>query len=133
VIVFGLLLGVPAAAGASVPSLYEGAVNCEEQSANGNVQLCSGTTTTWDGKTKIDVSVEIPPESAGDGPFPVIGEFHGWGGEKIGLNSQTQGLAEEGYVVFSMSDRVGATPAAPRIPTNWSNRSVRPANSATTT
>ena len=45
------------------------------------------------------------PASGPDGPYPLIGDFHGWGGSKIGVNAQTQGWAENGYAVFSMSDR----------------------------
>ncbi|HVD85836.1 MAG TPA: CocE/NonD family hydrolase [Solirubrobacterales bacterium] len=101
-----LALGAGAAQ-ASVTGLYEGDLSCSVESANGDVRLCAGTTTTWDGATKIDVDVILPPEpgSGADGPYPVIGNFHGWGGEKIGLNDQTQGWAERGYAVFSMSDR----------------------------
>jgi predicted acyl esterase len=89
---------------ADFPSLYGTDLPCAPQS--GNVRLCGGTTETWDG-TKIDVDVILPPApSAGaDGPYPLIGDFHGWGGEKIGLDAQTQGWAEDGYAVFSMSDR----------------------------
>ena len=45
------------------------------------------------------------PASGPDGPYPLIGDFHGWGGSKIGIEAQTQGWAENGYAVFSMSDR----------------------------
>jgi len=95
------------AAGAEVTGLYGGDLSCAPQPSSGNVRLCSGPTTTWDGATKIDVDVILPPAptSGADGPYPVIGDFHGWGGEKIGINTQTQGWAEHGYVVFSMSDR----------------------------
>jgi len=95
------------AARAEFAALYGGDVSCAVQPSNGNVRLCSGKTTTWDGATKIDVNVILPPApSAGaDGPYPLIGDFHGWGGSKIGLNEQTQGWAERGYAVFSMSDR----------------------------
>ena len=57
-------------------------------------------------KTKIDVNVTLPPEPASgpDGPYPLIGEFHGWGGEKLAL-SATEGFAKRGYAVFTMSDR----------------------------
>jgi predicted acyl esterase len=91
---------------ADFPSLYGTDLPCAAQAGNGNVRLCGGTTETWDG-TKIDVNVILPPApSAGaDGPYPLIGDFHGWGGEKIGLNEQTQGWAEDGYAIFSMSDR----------------------------
>jgi predicted acyl esterase len=52
--------------------------------------------------------VVLPPQpSAGeDGPYPLIGLFHGWGGSKIGLeDARVQQWAERGYAVFSMSDR----------------------------
>jgi predicted acyl esterase len=100
------LVAVPSAQ-ASFPSVFGGNVNCVAQPANGNVRLCGGPTTTWDGATKIDVNVILPPAPASgpDGPYPVIGDFHGWGGSKIGIDSQTQGWAQNGYVVFSMSDR----------------------------
>jgi Acetyl xylan esterase (AXE1)/X-Pro dipeptidyl-peptidase C-terminal non-catalytic domain len=101
-----LALLAPGAA-AEVADLYGGDLSCAAQPGNGGVRLCSGPTTTWDGATKIDVNVILPPEPAAgaDGPYPVIGDFHGWGGAKIGLTEETQGWAERGYVVFSMSDR----------------------------
>ncbi|HET9154495.1 MAG TPA: CocE/NonD family hydrolase, partial [Solirubrobacterales bacterium] len=46
------------------------------------------------------------PGMGEEAPYPVIGLFHGWGGEKIGLEDpRVQQWAEAGYVVFSMSDR----------------------------
>jgi predicted acyl esterase len=103
-----LALTVVPAARADFPSLYGGDVGCAVQASNGNVRLCAGETTTWDGVTKIDLNVVLPPQpSAGeDGPYPVIGLFHGWGGHKIGLEDpRVQQWAEAGYAVFSMSDR----------------------------
>jgi fermentation-respiration switch protein FrsA (DUF1100 family) len=95
------------AAQAEFASLYGGKITCAAQPANGEVRLCGGPTTTWDGVTKVDVNVILPPAPASgpDGPYPLIGDFHGWGGSKIGLEEQTQGWAEHGYAVFSMSDR----------------------------
>jgi fermentation-respiration switch protein FrsA (DUF1100 family) len=105
VVVIAALIAAPSAQ-ANFNSIYGGLVNCVAQPASGNVRLCSGVTKTWDGQTKIDVDVILPPQPGGtDGPYPVIGDFHGWGGEKIGLNAQTQDWAERGYAVFSMSDR----------------------------
>ena len=101
-----VLIAVPAAR-ADFATLYGGAVPCAAQPSNGNVRLCAGETKTWDG-TKIDLNVVLPPQpsSGGDGPWPVIGLFHGWGGEKIGLeDKRVQDWAEAGYAVFSMSDR----------------------------
>ena len=88
-------------------TVFGGDVTCAAQPASGNVRLCAGPTTTWDGQTKVDVNVILPPAPASgpDGPYPLIGDFHGWGGSKIGINAQTQGWAENGYAVFSMSDR----------------------------
>jgi predicted acyl esterase len=103
--VLAALILVPAAR-ASFPAVYGGDVGCAPQAANGNVRLCAGPTHSWDG-TKIDVNVVLPPEPAGsDGPYPLIGLFHGWGGHKIGLeDARVQQWAERGYAVFSMSDR----------------------------
>lgn len=98
---------VPAARALS-PPLFEGDVPCAAQPASGNVRLCEGETTTWDGTTKIDVNVVLPPQpgSGEDGPYPLIGLFHGWGGHKIGLEDpRVRQWAEAGYAVFSMSDR----------------------------
>lgn len=101
------LVLVPAAR-ADFPSLYGGDLTCAAQPGDGNVRLCGGETTTWDGKTQIDVNVVLPPEpgSGTDGPYPLIGVFHGWGGSKIGLeDARVRDWAERGYAVFSISDR----------------------------
>jgi len=105
-----LLVALTLAPGARAdfPTLYGGDVACAKQGSNGDVRLCSGTTMTWDGVTKIDLNVVLPPQpsSGEDGPWPVIGLFHGWGGSKIGLGDpRVQKWAEDGYAVFSMSDR----------------------------
>jgi fermentation-respiration switch protein FrsA (DUF1100 family) len=105
--VLAALTLVPAAR-ADFPTLYGGDISCAAQPGAGNVRLCGGETTTWDGKTQIDVNVVLPPqtESGADGPYPLIGVFHGWGGSKIGLeDTRVQDWAERGYAVFSMSDR----------------------------
>jgi predicted acyl esterase len=105
----GLLLALTAvpAARADFPALYGGSVPCAAQASKGNVRLCSGKTTTFDHATKIDLNVVLPPQTAGpDGPWPVIGLFHGWRGKKIGFEDErVQQWAEAGYAVFSMSDR----------------------------
>jgi hypothetical protein len=94
----------PAAQAAFPADVFGGDAPCTVQPGNGNVRLCSGQTTTFDG-TGIDVNVILPPTTSGPGPYPTIATFHGWGGSKIGLDSRTQGWAENGYAVFSMSDR----------------------------
>ena len=102
-----VLVLVPSAR-ADFPSLYGGDVSCAAQPASGNVRLCGGETETWDGKTRLDVNVVLPPQpsAGGDGPYPLIGVFHGWGGSKLGLDDERlRQWAEAGYAVFSMSDR----------------------------
>src|SRR5215217_1007066 len=96
----------PAAHAAYPGDVFGGDATCTVQPSAGNIRLCSGQTATWDG-TGIDVNVILPPAPASgpDGPYPTIGNFHGWGGSKIGINEQTQGWAEDGYAIFSMSDR----------------------------
>jgi fermentation-respiration switch protein FrsA (DUF1100 family) len=109
----------PSAQAAPITSVYGGTISCTTQASNGNIRACSGFTTTFDG-TKIDVNVFLPPESGGtEGPYPLIGDFHGWGGAKQGLKEEKLGgqvpieqkdakiqhWAEVGYAVFSMSDR----------------------------
>jgi predicted acyl esterase len=103
-----IVLALVPSAHAAPASLFGGDAPCAAQPANGNVRLCQGKTTTWDGMTKIDVNVVLPPQpsSGEDGPYPLIGLFHGWGGSKIGLEDpRVQQWAEAGYSVFSMSDR----------------------------
>jgi fermentation-respiration switch protein FrsA (DUF1100 family) len=103
-----VVLALVPSARAAFPSVYDGDVACAAQPASGNVRLCGGETVTWDGQTKIDVNVVLPPEpsSGDDGPYPLIGIFHGWGGSKIGLaDARLREWAERGYAVFSMSDR----------------------------
>jgi fermentation-respiration switch protein FrsA (DUF1100 family) len=106
---------------APITSVYGGTINCTAQPSNGNIRACSGFTETFDG-TKIDVNVFLPPETGGtEGPYALIGDFHGWGGAKQGLkeeknlaggqvltqqkDAKIQHWAEIGYAVFSMSDR----------------------------
>ena len=75
------------------------------------IRVCQGVTETFDGATNIDVNVIFPPASAGDGPFPAIGWFHGWGFTKHGVDGdgnptgRAKEWASRGYAVFSMSDR----------------------------
>lgn len=118
--VIGALVVAPAAQAEPPEEIFGGDVECEVLPLNGGITECNGRTLSWDG-TKIDVNVFLPPESFGEGPFPTIGDFHGWGGSKQGLQTfepspgtgltfeqedpRIQHWAEEGYAVFSMSDR----------------------------
>jgi hypothetical protein len=124
------LVIVSSAQAAPITSVYGGTIECKVMPSKGNVRLCGGffgnpadsantKTKTWDGKTKIDVNVILPPAGGNEGRYPLIGDFHGWGGSKQGLETvepatgltfeqkdpRIQHWAEEGYAVFSMSDR----------------------------
>jgi predicted acyl esterase len=115
--VIGVLVIAPAAQAVTPEKVFGEEVGCETLPANGNIRYCHGFVfSDWQEKTKIDVNVFLPPEANGSGPFPTIGDFHGWGGSKLGLEEENggftqgedpriQGWAEEGYAVFSMSDR----------------------------
>ncbi len=118
--VVAALVVAPSAQAAIPANLFPGgSVTCTVQPSYGNIRACSGYTLTFDG-TKIDVNVFLPPATGGEeGPYPLIGDYHGWGGSKQGLttvepskgltfqqkDSRIQGWAENGYAVFSMSDR----------------------------
>jgi predicted acyl esterase len=118
--VLAVLVLAPSAQAALGPLYPGGTVTCKTETSRNEIRACTGYTLTWDAKTKINVNVFLPPETGGaDGPFPLIGDFHGWGGAKLGLttekllglvpvqqeDSRIQRWAEEGYAVFSMSDR----------------------------
>ncbi len=98
----------PTAAQAAIPSIPDGAggeITCTVQTgANAGQRHCSGIFTTFDG-APIDINVGFPPAPASgpDGNFPVVGQFHGWGGSK--LSPTSGGWIADGYATFSMSDR----------------------------
>jgi predicted esterase len=83
-------------------------IPCVLQSGgNAGERHCSGIFTTFDG-APIDINVGFPaaPASGPDGDYPVVGVFHGWGGSKASLTSSgMQQWLDDGYAVFSMSDR----------------------------
>ncbi len=103
----GSLAAAPAAG--AITSVFGGSIACVDQGpGQGNVRFCEGSNpgvATWDG-TRIDVNVALPPNPtpATDVPYPMIMIFHGWGGSKLGLSAMRD-WAEDGYAVFSMSDR----------------------------
>src|SRR3954451_15977485 len=108
------------AAGALAPSTADAAitqvftktaapVNCAVQPSG---QRFCGTATaqipSWDG-VPLDVSVAFPPaptDGGNDGPYPVVGIYHGWGGTKLALSgADAQRALTRGYAVFTMTDR----------------------------
>ena len=98
---------VPSTADAAIPQVFTKTatpINCTVQ-ANGQRHCGTGTAqiTSWDG-VPLDVAVAFP--AGGDGPFPVIGIFHGWGGTKLSLTgADVQRALGRGYAVFTMTDR----------------------------
>jgi hypothetical protein len=102
------VLALPSVADAAIPNIPNGAggdITCTVQTgANAGQRHCSGIFTTFDG-APIDINVGFPPAPASgpDGDFPVVGIFHGWGGSKLSVTSG--GWINDGYAVFSMSDR----------------------------
>jgi hypothetical protein len=109
-------LVAPAGAGAAVTQVFTGLasdpVHCTVQTrpAVAGQRWCTGAPSrvrSFDG-TPIDVSVALPPAPASgpDGRFPLIGIYHGWGGSKaLPSGGAAQHWLEEGYAVFSMTDR----------------------------
>jgi uncharacterized repeat protein (TIGR01451 family) len=101
------VLAIPSAAQAAIPNIPNGDggnISCTVQTGgNAGERWCSGIFTTFDG-APIDINVGFPPAPASgpDGNFPIIGEFHGWGGAKLGVNGE---WVDNGYAFFSMSDR----------------------------
>jgi dienelactone hydrolase len=95
-------------ADAAIPSAL--GIPCADQgAAEGHVRFCGGNDTavpTFDGTTPVDVNVALPPEPAAgpDGPYPMVMLFHGWGGTEFSFNAM-RSWAEDGYAVFSMTDR----------------------------
>src|SRR3954447_6128184 len=82
---------IPSTAEAAIPQVFTKTttpINCTVQPSG---QRFCGTTTaqilSWDG-IPLDVSVAFPPapaDGSADGPYPVIGIYHGWGSSKPSL------------------------------------------------
>src|SRR3954467_14983015 len=109
VVAAGML--VPPAANAAIPQVFTKTatpISCAVQPSG---QRFCGTTTaqiaSWDG-IPLDVAVAFPPAPAdgADGPYPVVGIYHGWGGTKLALSgADAQRALTRGYAVFTMTDR----------------------------
>jgi Acetyl xylan esterase (AXE1) len=104
----GAALIVTAPAHAAITSVFDGDVSCTTQSDG--VRFCGNTsprstTKTFDG-VPIDVNVAFPPAppAGGDGPYPLVMLFHGYGGSKTGLSGMRHWL-DRGYATFSMTER----------------------------
>ena len=115
----------PAAANATITSVFEGKVACTEQTKGAEIgqRWCGNSAgsvvPSFDG-TSIDVSVGFPVATGSDNDYPVVGIYHGWGGSKITPSSSTaQRWLKLGYAVFSISDRGwGSSCGGPSKPAN---------------
>jgi hypothetical protein len=63
------------------------------------------TVKTFDG-VPLDVNVAFPPDPApaDDGPYPVVGMYHGYGGSKVSFAGMQRWL-QKGYAVFTLTNR----------------------------
>jgi predicted acyl esterase len=86
---------------ACTPDPGDGVRECGTGSSSGDT--VRSTAASWDG-TPIDVNIAFPPASEGDGPFPLIIEGHGYGGEKVGFSGMRH-FTDRGYAVFAMTAR----------------------------
>lgn len=111
-------------ASAQIESVFDGAIQCQTQ--DDGSRYCGGgeaLVATWDGQL-IDVNVALPPapESGPDGPYPLVGHFHGYGGSKIKLDDnnnrhELRRWTDQGYAAFAMSARgFGPCGAKPLVP-----------------
>jgi hypothetical protein len=110
VVAAGLIATPPA--DAAIPQVFTKTatpINCTAQ-ASGQRFCGTGTAQieSWDG-IPLDVAVGFPPaptDGSPDGPYPVIGIYHGWGGTKLSLSgSDAQRALTRGFAVFTMTDR----------------------------
>jgi hypothetical protein len=102
---------VPSTADAAIPQVFTKTASPLSCAVQASGQRFCGTATaqvpSWDG-TPIDVSVAFPPAPASgpDGPYPLVGIYHGWGGTKLALSGgDAQRALARGYAVFTMTDR----------------------------
>lgn len=102
-VVAALAIVLPGSARAAIPSAFDGQLECTV--GGDGVRSCTGVIETFSG-SPLDVNLFLPPEpeSGPDGNFPIVGEFHGWGGTKVARGSLNRWL-NEGFAAFSMSDR----------------------------
>ena len=109
--VAALLVATPSAE-AAIPQVFTKTatpIDCTVQASGQRFCGAGATTqiTSWDG-VPLDVAVAFPPAPAtgADGPYPVVGIFHGWGGTKVNLaGGDAQRALSRGYAVFTMTDR----------------------------
>lgn len=128
--VLAALLAAPSAFAAAPTSIFDGDVPCGTVTAVGtgadavpgslgqtwcgtfatgatgptltaSLDAPRSTTRTFDG-VPLDVNVAFP--STGSPPYPVVGEYHGWGQAKLSFQAAQRWLAQ-GYAVYTLSQR----------------------------
>ena len=94
-------LSFASSAAAAIPSAFDGTLACAVQ--GDGTRKCDGIVNSFDG-APIDVNLFLPPAPGvgPDGDFPLVMEFHGWGGSKL---SDSAPWTDDGYAYFSVSDR----------------------------
>lgn len=128
VAVAALAIAPAANADAGISEVMGGDLQCATVTAEGNVSGSLGqrwcgskpvsTTTTlsnplpsdrstvktFDG-VPLDVNVAFPPQSGPtDGPYPIVGIYHGYGGSKVSFSGMQRWL-QKGYAVFTLTNR----------------------------
>ena len=126
-VLLAALLAAPQALAATPASVLGGDLTCGEVTAAGNVAGSVGQ--TWCGSIEADDSITstldtaLPTDrsthksfdgvpldvnfalpSTGSAPYPVVGQFHGYGGEKFNFKQMQQWL-QKGYAVYSITQR----------------------------
>ncbi|MBK8293477.1 MAG: acetylxylan esterase [Solirubrobacterales bacterium] len=121
-------------ANAAITDAFDGAVSCGDVTTEGNVSTSLGqrwcgtsrplptnqkgddissvttpalpttrsTVESFDG-VPIDVNVAFP-STGGDGPYPLVMMFHGYGGQRMSFKSMQRWL-DKGYAVYSQTNR----------------------------
>jgi ABC-2 type transport system ATP-binding protein len=87
--------GVFTGAGTTAPGL-----DCTK--ARDQARLCSGYLASGVDRTRLDVTLQIPP---GAGPFPLVVLMHGWAGSKTGSGDVADALVSDGLAVLRYSAR----------------------------
>jgi fermentation-respiration switch protein FrsA (DUF1100 family) len=92
--------GFAPSAGAAIPSVFDGGLDCEVVEAG--KRECSGVVPTFD-DAPIDVRLRFPAAAGSDDDYPLVMGFHGWGGSKDDYDLDR--WVDKGYAAFTMSDR----------------------------
>src|SRR4051794_21320580 len=81
-----------------------GGLSAGQRHCTGPADPYVSTVPSFDG-VPIDVTVTLPPAPSGgtDGDYPVVGVFHGYGGQKYAPSSnEVQRWVGQGYAVLSI-------------------------------